>query len=815
MHPNDPLLTSGLSSAPADHCGFSGQNQHSYLRLKLALGLGLRRQVFLAVCDNWLLRDRLVSQLLLELGAETRAGHCPSLVTLELNLNRPDPLGQIQSWVTEHFPNLTSSPEERQKVLLPSFQILGIEKLIRQPASVQKQFLDSLQRVERLLTSFESNLLLWLPRPWLYTIQQSAPGFWNYRTAIFEFEADPTPVAIAPLIPTPEQLPIPRDQKHFVGEIDRLQPEIWGPGGPAEVESADEISAPLVEEASSSESSWDMGEQDLPPLHPDPPALADQAEDPVSQPLPALAIPVVPLVPGLPTEAPPAPVSVEVLEPPASVGPSPLVPPISEPITILPELEVPPLRIHAELDLTSLVLSTVGQATQGNGHSPQQDDCITALAGIEELHREKAPASSLAAAYQELGHLYRERIEQGDISEQTLMTAILAYEQTLTWLEPASPAGADVLNDLGNLHWLLSRHLRQQSAGLTHLEQAIAAYRAALGQTQPQNRPQTYAMVQNNLGAAYSDLALYREAAIALQHSIRAYELALQYRRLEDDPSRYAATQNNLGTAFWNLAQHDQPVLRLKQAIAAYYEALRYYSPDREPLLYAMIQNNLGTAFWNLAQHEKDDKTRKAREKYAHAVTGRLPDSLLLPTPADWLEQAIAAYRAALTYRTLEVAPAAYAASQNNLGTAYWHLANLDSTNRQERRDLLQQAITAYQAALSAVHYLQIANQNTAPTLTFDQHATHNNLGLAYYQVATHQPTPDAEATRLGYLESALQHHLQALQGWQNQPDFYATALSHVIQTMRTLYSDFGMKGQNLGLSKLPANLLSTVMQKL
>ncbi|NJK52767.1 MAG: hypothetical protein HC936_07945 [Leptolyngbyaceae cyanobacterium SU_3_3] len=47
---------------------------------------------------------------------------------------------------------------------------------------------------------------------------------------------------------------------------------------------------------------------------------------------------------------------------------------------------------------------------------------------------------------------------------------------------------------------------------------------------------------------------------------------------------------------------------------------------------------------------------------------------------------AIGAYRIALIYRTLEVAPSAYAATQNNLGTAYWHLANQPSTHYEELR---------------------------------------------------------------------------------------------------------------------------------
>jgi hypothetical protein len=46
---------------------FSGQNQTAYLRLKLALSLSLRRQIFLAVCDDLALRNRIAARLYAEL----------------------------------------------------------------------------------------------------------------------------------------------------------------------------------------------------------------------------------------------------------------------------------------------------------------------------------------------------------------------------------------------------------------------------------------------------------------------------------------------------------------------------------------------------------------------------------------------------------------------------------------------------------------------------------------------------------------------------------------------------------------------------
>ncbi|MGB7376300.1 MAG: tetratricopeptide repeat protein, partial [Rivularia sp. (in: cyanobacteria)] len=81
----------------------SGWNRQVYHRLKLALGLNLRRQIFIAVCDDLNLRNqvaaRLHSTLAYPVGqvlyqpidtqSEASTPAYPRLVTLRLNLNDP------------------------------------------------------------------------------------------------------------------------------------------------------------------------------------------------------------------------------------------------------------------------------------------------------------------------------------------------------------------------------------------------------------------------------------------------------------------------------------------------------------------------------------------------------------------------------------------------------------------------------------------------------------------------------------------------------------------------------------------------------
>ncbi|NJP11341.1 MAG: tetratricopeptide repeat protein, partial [Leptolyngbyaceae cyanobacterium RU_5_1] len=443
---------------------------------------------------------------------------------------------------------------------------------------------------------------------------------------------------------------------------------------------------------------------------------------------------------------------------------------------------------------THLILDAIAQ----NPTAAHHQEALQALQRIEQLQQQQAPQKAIAAAYYAIGRLYRDHLEQGSVTG-TLTLAIQFHEQTLVWLEEDSTLWSDVLNDLGNLYWMQAHDAVGADLQLASLEQAVQVYEQALSKTSSQNHPQTYAMIQNNLGSAFGDLAQYREPAENLRKSVLAYETALRYRSLNDDPARYAATQNNLGTTCWNLAQHQQPVAHLTQAIAAYQEAVRYYTAEREPLHYAMIQNNLGTAFWNLAQHTKSGSGSAK------------PDSA---SPETLLRQAIAAYQNALIYRTLDAAPAAYAATQNNLGTAHWNLATLSNAPQEERREQLQQATTAYEAAITAVETLS-TRTGQRPALTFDVFATHNNLGLAYYQLAIDQHSALDPAKRQKYLERSLKSHLQALQNWEPLSDFYQSTLDHVIQTVRTFYTECGIQGQNLALSQIPAHLLPEIMRRL
>lgn len=680
----------------------SSWNRQTYQRLKLALTLGLRRQLFIAVCDDLSLRNRLAGKLHAELGiteekGATQAQDYPKLVTLTLNAKDPNPLAQIAQWFSQN-----SSSQ-----FAPGFQILGVEQLTRQPPASQRLFLRRLQVIERNLSQLESTLLLWLPRPWFYTIQQSVPEFWQWHTGIFEFEGEPTPLPpVGATLPETSAVP-PTEARSgtFKQDLQTLTQDFVKPKEKPEKPHHKTTKTPAKEDTS--ETSFQQALADLKL------GAENQNED--------------------------------------ETVPNELVNPSQSPTPHL-----------------------------SSGDSAQNNQLPT----LEDASDSKPPASP-ADAYLDLGNYYRHLIEQGDVTEENLSIAVQAYEQALPWIEEPSRL-SDILNDLGNLYWMLSHCAGSSEHKLSYLEKGIQAYLLALTKLTDSESPQTYAMIQNNLGAAYGDLARYKEPEDSLEQSIRAYEEALRYRRADSEPTKYASTQNNLGTAHWNLAQHQSPAVNLRAAIASYAEALTYYDSKTEPMSWAMIQNNLGTAYWNLAQYEQ---------------------------PESWLELATAAYLDALIYRTASVAPAASAATQNNLGTAYWHLADRFPDDVDARGNYLNQCIGAYEKAIALVEQLA---QNTPPTpVNFDTLATYNNLGLAHYQLATEPQFSLNKAAKSAHLEAALQQHLLACQGVDTQSDAYQSTLNYIVKTIRAFYQECGISGQNMALSRVPGQMLAKILPRL
>ncbi|PHJ56527.1 hypothetical protein VF14_31650 [Nostoc linckia z18] len=620
-------------------------NRQVYQRLKLALSLGLRRQLFLAVCDDLHLRNqvaaRLHSTLAYPVGQvlyqpanaqENSTPAYPRLVTLRLNLTDPNPVAQINQWLANYPPPIVGASKDTpgRPSPIPAFQIVGVEQLTKQPVATQRLFLHYLRLSEQYFSTqessrfLESNLVLWVPRPWLSAIQQSAPQFWRCRTGVFVFAGEPTPATQNSGYP--ERLSNSRSL-----DVGNLEHSI------------------LDESVSQAELKPTVSELKFENNSDSPAQTPKNRLDKSQQAVPS----IVDLSKTVPQQQESATRS-------GSANDGQLLSSLS----------------HISSELTELVFASINTKIIQDSEERWQPQQI--LLDIEELHLQEVSGEILAEAYHRLGNLYRLRIEQGESTLENLMVAIIAYQEAISYDE-TSPQIPDILNDLGTLYWMLSRTPPNSEEGQTYIEQAIEFYQLALDTISPETHTETYARVQNNLGTAYGDLARFSHAAENWQQAVLAYTEALNYRTADMDSLKYAACQNNLGTAYWHLGQYNQPIVHLKQAIAAYNQALVHYNPQEEPLKYGMIQNNIGTAYWNLAQYEQ---------------------------PAENLQQAINVYNEALIYRTPANVPGACAATQNNLGTAYWHLANLSQTTKEARQKYLQLCIDAYEEAIALAHSL-------------------------------------------------------------------------------------------------------------
>ncbi|MBE9256798.1 tetratricopeptide repeat protein [Dolichospermum sp. LEGE 00246] len=524
------------------HTENTGLNRQVYQRLKLALSLGLRRQILFAICDDLHLRNRIAARLHSTLAypvgkvlyqrdnvGDFSTPAYPRLVTIRLNLSDPNPIAQINQWLANYPPPLVGGSTENpgRPLPIPGFQIVGVEMLTKEPVAVQRLFLNYLHLSEQHLSGYESSrflessLLFWVSRPWLSAIQQSAPKFWHCRTGVFVFEGEPTPTI---------------DNRGYS--------EVVADSRSLERENLDNL---IVNEEKISPDIKATNKPDLP--------LTTTTD--------------------LSTEIPEKS-------------------PVPSPQTTNNQREIALSHINQELQ--GLIKETI---TADNSDQIQQ-----ILGEIEQLHIQKAKEEELGIAYQNLGNFYRLQIEEGKATAENLMIAILAYQEAVSYDE-SSPQLPDVLNDLGTLYWMLHRIPDNSEEAKIYIQQGIDFYKLALKLITGDTQPETYTRIQNNLGTAYGDLARFADAVENWNLAIVAYDEALRYRQEDIEPLKYAACQNNLGTAYWHLGQYNQPVEHLTRAIAAYKLAVIHYQPTDEPLKYGMIQNNIGTAYWNLSQYEQ------------------------------------------------------------------------------------------------------------------------------------------------------------------------------------------------------------------
>jgi tetratricopeptide (TPR) repeat protein len=210
------------------------------------------------------------------------------------------------------------------------------------------------------------------------------------------------------------------------------------------------------------------------------------------------------------------------------------------------------------------------------------------------------------------------------------------------------------------------------------LEQAVAAFDAALSVTPRGEAPKAWAELQVRLALAAADWANRSagpDIASRRARAVAAYRAALEVHTRTDLPQQWAGTQNNLGAALSDqaAASPEQERARLlAESVAAYRGVLEVCTRTDLPQDWAMTQYNLANAL----------------RDQAAASPG--------PERARLLAEAVAAYRAALEVYTRADLPQYWAGTQNNLALALRDLA--DTMTGTEKTTLLRQAIDAMKA---------------------------------------------------------------------------------------------------------------------
>ncbi|WP_035554130.1 tetratricopeptide repeat protein, partial [Hyphomonas atlantica] len=87
-----------------------------------------------------------------------------------------------------------------------------------------------------------------------------------------------------------------------------------------------------------------------------------------------------------------------------------------------------------------------------------------------------------------------------------------------------------------------------------------------------------WAATQNNLGAALQTLGEIAGDAVRLEEAAAAYRAALEVYTREAMPSNWAMTQNNLGIALQTLGEIAGDAVRLEEAVRLWEQVADFYT---------------------------------------------------------------------------------------------------------------------------------------------------------------------------------------------------------------------------------------------
>ncbi len=685
-----------------------GVNQQAYHALKASMSLDLRRQLLIAVCDNVVMQNDLADRLEQDLASDEKALKLARLVFDPEEGNLPQ---QVALWVCQ---TMLSEGD------LPILQMVGIEQMTRQPAITQNYFLRSLEKIEALLPRLNTSLLIWVPWPWLRTIQQSSPTFWSWRNGVYEFVSDRTPAFAEPELLSLEFPPAEAvDQNnHQNGHTNGHQN-----GSKSGSHYALDISVNLYGEGANGQ-------------------LADDSVLVEFEPI------------------------VELVNEPAD-----------EPVETLSETETIPLELLDDgLDDVALMQPSAF-STNALPAAAQPTSALKDLASLGGLRSIVSQGVNVTQAIDEDNAALFDAIvsDPDDLPEDPLLDeAVNAAEQiaaefaSLGWDE--FPSGSNRVKERAitvqpaiPAHESQASQVTQVQTSQVQISQAKSAQSIASQPEIPLFDPTLRTLALSDESEELSakdksaptkgalDLSPVRESAPLLESLVSQPHAVEEVKETETLAAEYFTT----GLAYRNqIEAGDRTLSLIDSAIIAYENGLKHLAtphPDRITAL-----NDLGTLYWLKAQqqpeqaqaaqymcqsvalYEKALAVGRANEadgplESNNGIVGQLYSNMgavytMLATcenPLENLTHAAQTYQRALPLVSLGSDPEEYATLQNSLGSVFWKLSHYDLA-----QSYLHQAISAYNESLLGYKPEQ---------QPLDYAAVQNNLGITYWSLAKHE----------------------------------------------------------------------------
>jgi tetratricopeptide (TPR) repeat protein len=389
--------------------------------------------------------------------------------------------------------------------------------------------------------------------------------------------------------------------------------------------------------------------------------------------------------------------------------------------------------------------------------------------------------------------------------QQTAEQAISCYETALqTYSADRHPIfRAMTLRGLG-FAYAACADWRDRSACL---KRAVSCWEEALSHYSISSAPQDYVCIQEGLGRTYRKLAEMEKRKDNAARAARACQKALALCSEEDCATQYAGLMADLGSSYLMLAQAEGRRDNCRRAIESYRKAMQVYTAMSYPQQYASMQNNLAIAYLSLADLDEEQGGTAIQARGGAdggSETGaegreegglRIASEGLGESRADYCLLAVAACKEALIYRTAEQYPLAYAATENNLGNAYFALSEEGGA----ASDSLREAHDAFSRAL------QVYSKEKHPR----QYATtQNNLANVYlaWRTATAGEEGEAESSGEGLLPinclKAIRAAEEALSvfTFDESPEDYSEAQGTLWLAYLTL-ADYEFRAENCALA--------------